>query len=72
MYCGVEHQTAHRQEYKSACSLIRRCRIAMEKEEQALRDHPDDPFTHRVGNFWGILETRPYMRFRAALCNIMS
>ncbi|KUM66571.1 hypothetical protein ACN42_g541 [Penicillium freii] len=72
MYCGVEHQTAHRQEHKSACSAIRRCRVAMEKEEQALRDLPDNPYTYGVGNFWKILETRPYMRSRAALSNTMS
>ncbi|KAJ5816652.1 hypothetical protein N7447_008885 [Penicillium robsamsonii] len=46
MYCDVEHQTAHRQAHKSACSAIRRCRFAMEKKEQALRAHPDDIFTH--------------------------
>ncbi|KOS38461.1 hypothetical protein ACN38_g10722 [Penicillium nordicum] len=72
MYCGVEHQTAHRGEHKSACSAIRRCRVAMEKQEQALRALPDDPYSYGVGNFWKILETRPYMQARVALCNIMS
>ncbi|CAI7606305.1 unnamed protein product [Penicillium glandicola] len=72
MYCGVELQSAHRQEHKSACSAIRRCRIVMEKEEQTLRDHPDDNFTHGIGNFWKILKTRPYMRSRAVLCNTMT
>ncbi|KAJ5372374.1 Zinc finger MYND-type [Penicillium concentricum] len=72
MYCGVEHQTADRQEHKSACSAIRRCRVAMEKEEHALRAHPGDIFTHGVGNFWKILETRPYMGVRAALPRTMS
>ncbi|KGO37184.1 Zinc finger, MYND-type [Penicillium expansum] len=72
MYCGVEHQIAQRQEHKSACSAIRRCRVDMEKEEKALRDHPGNPFTYGVGNFWTILSTRPYMRSRAALCNTMS
>ncbi|CAI7607862.1 unnamed protein product [Penicillium discolor] len=65
MYCGVEHQTAHRQEHKI-------CRVAMQKEEQALRALPDNPYTHGIGNFWKILETRPYMQSRAALCNTMS
>lgn len=72
VYCGVEHQTAHRQEHKSACSAIRRCRVAMEKDEQALRALSDNPYTYGVGNFWKILETRPYMRSRIALCNTMS
>ncbi|KAL2706510.1 hypothetical protein AAEP93_001760 [Penicillium crustosum] len=72
MYCGVEHQTTHRQEHKSACSAIRKCRVAMEKEEQALRALPDNPYTYGVGNFWKIFETRPYMQSRVALCNAMS
>ncbi|KAJ5154331.1 Zinc finger MYND-type [Penicillium coprophilum] len=72
MYCGVEHQTAHRQEHKSACSAIRRSRVAMEKEEQALRAQPDDIFAHGVGKFWMIFETRPYMRARAALSDAMT
>ncbi|KGO66386.1 Zinc finger, MYND-type [Penicillium italicum] len=72
VYCGVEHQTAHREEHKTACSAIRRCRVAMEKEEQALREYPDNPFTYDVGNFWMILETRPYMDSRAVLSNTMS
>ncbi|KAJ5520360.1 hypothetical protein N7463_000813 [Penicillium fimorum] len=72
MYCGAEYQTAHRQDHKSACSAIRRCCIAMEKEEQALRAHPDDIFTHGVGRFWGIFDTRHYMRARAAFSNTLS
>lgn len=44
----------------------------MEKEEQDLRDLPDNPYTWGVGKFWKILETRPYMGSRAALCNTMS
>ncbi|CAG8910082.1 unnamed protein product [Penicillium egyptiacum] len=77
MYCDVEHQAAHYNAHKSACSAIRRCRAAMEKEEQALRDHPGymllpaDVFTHGVGNFWGIFDTRPYMRSRSALYDAM-
>jgi tetratricopeptide (TPR) repeat protein len=29
----------------------------------------DEPFNEDVGSFWGILETRPYMRARAGLAN---
>ncbi|KAF4443305.1 MYND finger [Fusarium austroafricanum] len=45
-------------------------RKAVEKEEQELRDHPGDIFTppnifeNGVGHFWGIHETRGYMRAR--------
>jgi uncharacterized coiled-coil protein SlyX len=63
-YCGVEHQTAHRREHKSDCNRIKQCRIAMEAQEQALCDHPDDYFRHGVGRFWKILPTRPYMNAR--------
>jgi hypothetical protein len=44
----------------------------METEEQCLRAYPGDwmteadPFTNGVGHFWGILETRTYMRLRYA------
>ncbi|KAI2742445.1 hypothetical protein DTO013E5_3627 [Penicillium roqueforti] len=72
LYCSVEHQTAHRRKHKSACSAIRRCRITMENEERVLRDHPDNIFTYGIGHFWKIHETRPYMRYRAALSDTMT
>jgi uncharacterized protein YoxC len=49
----------------------------MENEEQILRNHPGDfmmpadPFTNSVGHFWGILDTRDYMRARFALVRCM-
>lgn len=49
----------------------------MEKEEQILRNHPGDfmmaadPFTNSVGHFWGIYDTRDYMRARFALVDTM-
>jgi hypothetical protein len=50
----------------------------MEKEEQTLRNHPGDfmmpadPFTNSVGYFWGLLDTRDYMRARFALVDAMT
>lgn len=50
----------------------------MENEEQILRDHPGnflvpvDPFTNSVGHFWGLGETRDYMRARFALFRAMT
>jgi hypothetical protein len=44
----------------------------MEIEEQRLRVFEgdvftvEDPFTNGVGHFWGIMETRAYMRLRFA------
>ncbi|KAJ5284176.1 hypothetical protein N7497_000545 [Penicillium chrysogenum] len=70
-YCSVEHQSAHRQDHKYACNKIKKCRIDMEAQEQALRNHPDDGFAYGVGRFWKMLPTRPYMNarldYRAAL-----
>lgn len=49
----------------------------MEKEEQTLINHPGNalmdsaPFVNSVGHFWGILETRGYMRARFSLANTM-
>lgn len=49
----------------------------MEKEEQILRSHPGDfmmptdPFTNSVGDFWGILPTRDYMKARFTLVKAM-
>ncbi|CAG8947970.1 unnamed protein product [Penicillium salamii] len=49
----------------------------MEEEEQILRNHPGDimmspdPFTNSVGHFWGVMETRDYMRARLALVEAM-
>ncbi|KAF2161582.1 hypothetical protein M409DRAFT_27977 [Zasmidium cellare ATCC 36951] len=39
----------------------------MEKEERKLREEDPQLFERDVGHFWGIHETRPYMRSRAAL-----
>ena len=50
----------------------------MEEEEQTLRNHPgdfmmpEDPFTNGVGHFWGLFETRDYMRARFALVEAMA
>ncbi|CAG8386228.1 unnamed protein product [Penicillium salamii] len=76
-YCNRDHQIADRPAHKSACSAIRRARVKMEKEEQILRNHPGnimmsaDPFTNSVGHFWGVLETRDYMRARLTLVRAM-
>ncbi|KAJ5143094.1 uncharacterized protein N7515_001881 [Penicillium bovifimosum] len=74
LYCGRDHQVAHRPSHKSACSALRRAR----KEEEALRNHPgdfalpEDPFTNGVGHFWGLYDTRDYMRARFALVDAMT
>lgn len=73
VYCSRDHQVADRTSHKGACNKVKKCREHYDHEEQALRAHPGDsmmqadPFTNSVGHFWGIWETRKYMRARYAL-----
>ncbi|CCT63383.1 uncharacterized protein FFB20_09596 [Fusarium fujikuroi] len=76
-YCGASHQTTDRSHHKNACTIIKKARKAVEKEEQELRDHPGDMFTppnifeNGVGHFWGIHETRAYMRARYHMVDVL-
>ncbi|KAH6974353.1 hypothetical protein BKA56DRAFT_689905, partial [Ilyonectria sp. MPI-CAGE-AT-0026] len=69
-YCGRDHQTSDRASHKKWCQGIKKARTRLEREEQNLRDQPPSAFTPPdifetgVGHFWGINETRPYMRAR--------
>ncbi|KAL1968778.1 hypothetical protein VTN77DRAFT_1139 [Rasamsonia byssochlamydoides] len=73
VYCNREHQAAHREAHKSACNAVGKKRTILEAEEEKLRSHPGDfltpadVFNTSVGHFWGIWETRDYMRARYAL-----
>jgi len=72
-YCSREHQTSDRPAHKSACNGIKIAQQTLATEEQKLRAHPGDfltpanPMESAVGHFWGIHETRPYMRARYAV-----
>ena len=72
-YCNRDHQLAHRENHKGACNAIKKNRQALDREETKLRSHPGDfmtppnLFEEHAGHFWGILETRGYMRARFAL-----
>lgn len=72
-YCGREHQMLDREDHKGACNAIKKKQKAVSLEERELRDNPGDfmtpanLFEEQVGHFWGILETRDYMRARYAL-----
>ena len=72
-YCGRDHQISDRNDHKRACNSIKKAREALDLEEQRLRAHPGDfmmpanVFEEGVGHFWGIFETRTYMRNRYAL-----
>ena len=72
-YCGREHQIAHRESHKQACNAIKKTQKILDREETKLRAHPGDMFTpanlfeEHAGDFWGIMDTRSYMRARYAL-----
>ncbi|KAI1635329.1 hypothetical protein F4809DRAFT_614330 [Biscogniauxia mediterranea] len=73
LYCGVEHQMAHRPQHKSPCKTIKKARENLEREERELRDHPDginapeNPFVNARAKFWKYTGTRPYMLARDEL-----
>ena len=72
-YCCREHQVADRDQHKRICNSIKKSQEAVDREEQRLRAHPGDfmtppnVFEEGEGHFWGILETRTYMRLRYAV-----
>ena len=61
------------QAHKGACIAIKKATKTLAREEQRLRSLPADMFMpqpifeEHAGHFWGIHETRPYMRARYAL-----
>lgn len=71
-YCGPAHQSSDRPEHKTECNAIKKARQILEQAEAELRAKPsdfalpEDVFNTAVGHFWGILDTRPYMRARFA------
>ncbi|KAL8344121.1 hypothetical protein RB601_004578 [Gaeumannomyces tritici] len=76
-YCSKEHQIEHRQKHKTSCVAIKKTREALQREEAKLRANPGDMFTPAdvfntgVGMFWGILDTRDYMRARFAAADAL-
>lgn len=71
-YCGREHQASHWTTHKPLCIKIKKSFNKFKQEETKLRDHPGDFMTPEnplqnpdaIGHFWGILDTRDYMRAR--------
>ncbi|KAL8790002.1 MAG: hypothetical protein Q9213_000888 [Squamulea squamosa] len=67
-YCNRDHQVAHRGAHKKACNGIKKASKSLDREEKRLRAYPGDwmtppnLFEEYVGRFWGICETRTYMR----------
>lgn len=76
-YCSVDHQKKHRPIHKAACTSIIKTQKKLEQEEAALRAHPGDillpskVFENGVGRFWGLIDTRNYMRARFAAADAL-
>lgn len=73
-YCSKDHQVADRPKHVNVCKSIARCSARMDHEELKLRNQPDGDmfapahvFEKHVGHFWGMHNTRPYMRARYTL-----
>ncbi|KAL5339529.1 hypothetical protein BJX70DRAFT_154981 [Aspergillus crustosus] len=72
-YCSRDHQIADRDSHKSGCKRVARARKETQFEENKIRNTPEgdvlgwgNAFETGVGKFWGIYETRDYMRARFA------
>jgi hypothetical protein len=68
LYCGRDHQAAHRPAHRSTCSKIKKAHANLAREERTLkREEGDGIFEEERGHFWGLHETRSYMRARFTL-----
>ncbi|KAI0437106.1 hypothetical protein F4803DRAFT_566306 [Xylaria telfairii] len=76
-YCSREHQVAHRPQHKSACTKIKKARATLAREDHDVRHAtpdfmtPANSFETHVGSFWGLINTRDYMRARFALARAL-
>jgi hypothetical protein len=73
-YCSKDHQILDRPQHAHICKSIVGCSARLAFEERKLRNQPDgdmfapaNVFEEHVGHFWGMHNTRPYMRARYAL-----
>ncbi|KAI9695367.1 MAG: hypothetical protein M1820_008662 [Bogoriella megaspora] len=70
LYCGRDHQAAHRHKHKKTCNIIKKARANLHGKEQSLRVYPEDEktpaglFDNAVGRFWEVKAVRNYMRAR--------
>lgn len=72
-YCGRDHQTLDwNEDHKAICSSVKKTKTKLTREIETLNNMPGDfafpekPFENAVGHFWGIIDTRTYMRARYA------
>lgn len=67
-YCSGAHRSAYQLKHKAACKAIFKSRQALENDTAALGT---EVFHTGVGHFWGLLETRDYMRTRFAAADAL-
>jgi hypothetical protein len=78
-YCSREHQKEHFKAHKAVCKSIQQNRQLMAEEAEKIRNWGDDDFampanafeTH-AGHFWGLFDTRPYMRAKMGVLTELS
>ncbi|KAI8891659.1 hypothetical protein BC833DRAFT_613537 [Globomyces pollinis-pini] len=69
-YCSEDHQQLDFKTHKKYCVKIKKTTIELNNQERYLREMPADfslpenVFEEGAGHFWGIMETRDYMRAR--------
>ena len=72
LYCSRDCQNNDFSSHKTSCKTIQKLTSKMKQEADKLQRLPaDDIFIGELvaGNYWGIVETRDYMRARLALAN---
>jgi len=79
-YCSADCQKAGYAEHKKSCKKLEKLVRQMDEEAESLRagqfgligfGPPENAFEEHVGSFWGIFETRDYMRARLAVVEAM-
>lgn len=66
-YCSPSHQQHHYSDYKKICDKIKTISTKVSKEKSNVRGL----FSTEVGDFWGVTETRPYIRACSELADII-
>ena len=77
-YCNRSCQKMGFSEHKKECKHAFECKQELEARRQELEymelymgEGPENAFETSVGNFWGILKTRDYMRARSQIIQII-
>ena len=72
--CQKEHFSSHKSECKNvskATKLVETCRQELEHMTEFMGGEPENAFETSVGIFWGVIETRSYMKAREELVSVI-